>query len=621
MVYDVLMSQTFRFSPKPNKAHLIHWREWSGETFQKAQDEDKPAYLSLSAVWCHWCHVFDETTLSDPEVIDVLNNDFICIRVDADKNPHIQSRYLAGGWPTSAFLTPKGDIIVAGTYIYPNDFKSLAKKVSEYHKNNKGELYARIARIKVERGIEKESQPVTKEGLTDDIPKKVLSFIKEFFDPIHGGFGAEPKFPQPEVIEFLIKESLLGFPGEETHATEALEMAKKSLDGMLNGELWDRVEKGFFRYCTKADWTIPHFEKMLEGNAGLLKDYLLGYQTTCNESYRSAAEGIIHYTNTHLLSPTGGFYGSQDADEEYYRLDADGRCKATAPKIDECIYIDWDGQMISQYLTAYQCLASEETLERALRSLSFLREKAYKKGHGMCHYITDGEARHRGLLADQLYTIEALLSAYQITSKSEYLSWATDLMDYITHNLADRTGGGFFDVPGELASAEKLAFREKPFRENSVAARVLIRLSYLTGEEKYKKEALNTLLAFVHTFEDYSLQAALFAMAVREYLSYPVHIVIVGKKSAPDTEALHREALRVSPRQKTTRPIHPSYEVYTGALSWKIVQVLDPTTDSLELGPITFPKKESASAYICKEGSCSPPITDPAEISKILMQA
>ncbi|HHT9120900.1 MAG TPA: thioredoxin domain-containing protein [Candidatus Hypogeohydataceae bacterium YC41] len=611
----------FRFSPKPNHAHLINWKEWSEETFRQAQGEDKPIYLSLSAVWCHWCHVFDETTLSDPQVIEILNRDFICIRVDADKNPHIQSRYLAGGWPTSAFLTPRRDVIVAGTYIYPEDFRSLTAKVSEYYKQKKGELYARVARYKIEKGIERERKHVIKGGLTEEIPEKVFNFIKESYDPVHGGFGTEPKFPQAEVIEFLIKESLFCTPAAETYAQDGLEMAKNTLNSMMQSELWDTVEKGFFRYCTKADWTVPHYEKMLEGNAGLLKDYLSGYQATGNESYRSVAEGIIYYTGARLCSPSGGFYGSQDADEHYYRLDAHGRSKITPPKVDETIYTDWNGQLISQYLLAYQTFRQKEVLEKALKSLSLLKERAYEIGHGMCHYICPPEAeekRLRGLLSDQVHILEALLIAYQITAKKEYLHWAVDLMDYTIKNLGDKAGGGFFDVPEQVAASEHLYSREKPFRENSLAARILIRLYYLTGEENYKKEALNTLRTFLHNYEDYSLQAAIFALAVREYLTYPIHIVIVGMASDTNTLALHQEALQIFPSMDGFRPAFPPQVDASGALPWKLVQVLDPVTEPLRVGQLTFPQQESAVAYVCKEGTCSPPLLHPEDIKKFL---
>ena len=649
MIYPGFVPQTFRFSPRPNDAHLVHWKEWDEEAFQQAQKEDKPIYLSLSAVWCHWCHVFDETTLSDLQVIETLNRDFICIRVDADKNPHIQGRYLAGGWPTSAFLTPRRDIIVAGTYMYPEDFRSLANRVSEHYSHKKGELYARMARYKIERGIERERQRPPKEGLMEEIPREVFHFIKEFFDPVHGGFGTEPKFPQPEVIEFLIKESLFNPPAGETNVLDGLGMAQKGLDGMMKGELWDAVEKGFFRYCTKADWTVPHYEKMLEGNAGLLKDYLLGYQATGNESYRVIAEGILHYTGTCLYSPGGGFYGSQDADEEYYHLDAQGRSKAIPPVVDECIYTNWNGQIISQYLLAYQSLGHKSAsggLEKATRTLNFLKERAYRKGHGMRHYTVIGEggkatldkANDRrlkpaatevvgegdrttpdkglgGLLTDQVYTVEALLTAYQTTAKREYLQWATDLIDYTITALGDRTSGGFFDVSEEVASIEGLSSREKPFLENSAAARALIRLFYLTGQERYKKEALNVLRAFLDIYKDYSPQAATFALAVREYLTYPIRIFIVGRESDADTLALHQEALKTP----SSARVSPHGEGLEAFLAWKIVRVLDPATDLLKIGQLTFPQQESAVAYVCREGACSPPLAHPADIRKFLI--
>lgn len=625
VIYPGFVPQTFRFSPRPNNAHLIHWREWDEEAFQQAQKGDKPVYLSLGAVWCHWCHVFDETTLSDPQVIETLNRDFICIRVDADKNPHIQGRYLAGGWPTSAFLTPRRDIIVAGTYMYPEDFRSLANRVSEHYRHKKGELYARMARYKIERGIERERRRLPKEGLTEEIPRKVFNSIKKSFDPVHGGFGTEPKFPQPEVIEFLIKESLFNPPAGETNVLDGLGMAQKSLDGMMKGELWDAAEKGFFRYCTKANWTVPHYEKMLEGNAGLLKDYLLGYQATENESYRVIAEGILHYTGTRLYAPGGGFYGSQDADEEYYHLDAQERGKAIPPVIDECIYTNWNGQIVSQYLLAHQSLGHKSAsggLEKATKTLNFLKERVYEKGHGMRHYTVIGEGGSTtpnkglgGLLADQVYTVEALLTAYQTTAKREYLQWATDLIDYTITALGDRTSGGFFDVSEEVASIEGLPSREKPFLENSAAARVLIRLFYLTGQERYKKEALNALRAFLDTYEGYSLQAATFALAVREYLTYPIRIFIVGRESDADTLALHQEALKTPSSAKAS----PHGEGLEASLTWKIVRVLDPATDPLKIGQLTFPQQESAVAYVCREGTCSPPLAYPEDIRKFLV--
>jgi len=120
---------TFRFSPRPNRAAEIHWQEWSNTAFDAARQADKPVLLNLTAVWCHWCHVMDETSWSDPEIIAALNENFIAVRVDADQNPHIQDRYLSGGWPTNAFLSPDGDVLLSGTYIPPTQMKLYIKTV------------------------------------------------------------------------------------------------------------------------------------------------------------------------------------------------------------------------------------------------------------------------------------------------------------------------------------------------------------------------------------------------------------------------------------------------------------------------------------------------------------
>ncbi len=578
------------FSPRPNQAHLINWHHWDDDTFNLARKENKPVFLSIGAVWCHWCHVFDETTLSDPEVIKLLNRDFIPVRVDADKNPHIQSRYLAGGWPTNTFLTPTGDTIVSGTYMQPNDFKQLAGNVRKYYATHKGELYATIAQSKVRKSLDRESQQIPEGEPTEDIPVQVIGTIKGLFDPIHGGFGKEPKFPQQEVIELLLSEYHIR--GDK----ELLDMAAKSLDSMMESALWDKVEKGFFRYSTRSDWSEPHYEKMLEGNASLLKDYLLGYQVTGKESYREIAEGIMSYIDINLSSPGGGFYGSQDADEEYYRLDAKAREKEHPPKIDTHIYTNWNGMVISQYIRAYQALGRETYLNRAINALELLTDKAYQAGTGMYHYIADGkEAELKGLLVDQVYMADALTSAYETTSNRKYLEAAADIINCVIKDLWDRHKGGFFDIPEGSARIGNLTFREKPLIENAQAVRVLNRLFYLTGKENFHKLSGTTLKTLLNVFPDYSIQAASYALAVREYINHPIQITIIGPKRDPRTAALHKEGLSIF-------------------LPWKVIQVLDPESDPLEIGPITYPPAEEPLAYGCREGACSPPMRTPKEL-------
>ncbi|MFQ5861816.1 MAG: thioredoxin domain-containing protein [Candidatus Brocadiales bacterium] len=584
-----------RFSPRPNQAHLINWRHWDNDAFKAAQKEDKPVLLSISAVWCHWCHVFDETTLSDPEVIKLLNRDFIPVRVDADKHPHIQSRYLAGGWPTSAFLTPTGNTIVSGTYMHPKDFKELAEKVSKYYATRKGELYAKIARSKVEKSLDRERQPKPEGKLTEEIPIQVVGSIKGMFDPVHGGFGGEPKFPQPEVIELLLTEYYM------RDDEELLDIAVKSLDSMMKSELWDKVEEGFFRYSTRSDWSQPHYEKMLEGNAGLLKDYLLGYQVTGKEDYRKTAEGIISYIDSHLSSPEGGFYGSQDADEEYYKLDAKARTKESPPKVDIHLYTNWNSLVISQYIRAYQALGQKASLDRALNALNFLTNKAYQAGAGVYHYIANGEVMVRGLLVDQVCMADALVSAYETTTDRKYLETAVDIVNCAINKLEDKRKGGFFDIPEDIALVGNLTFRERPLIENSQAVRVLGKLSYLTGREDFRKLSSLALKAFLNIYPDYSIQAATYALAVREHINHPTQITIIGPKKDPRTVALHKKGLEIF-------------------LPWKVIQVLDPEKDPLEIGPVTYQPAEEPVAYVCREGVCSAPLRSTKELNDFIKE-
>src|SRR5687768_5299395 len=136
----------FRFSPRPNRAGEIHWRTWGAPAFAEAAAAGRPVLLNLSAVWCHWCHLMDETTLSDPTIITLLNSELVPIRVDADRSPHVQDRYIAGGWPTNAFLTPTGEVLWAGTYLEPDEFRKVAESVLAAWGTRRAELETEIER-------------------------------------------------------------------------------------------------------------------------------------------------------------------------------------------------------------------------------------------------------------------------------------------------------------------------------------------------------------------------------------------------------------------------------------------------------------------------------------------
>src|SRR5580698_2070821 len=191
----------FRFSPRPNRANEIAWMPWGEEAFARAASEDKPILLAISAVWCHWCHVMDETSYSDPEVIRAINKGFVPVRVDNDRRPDVNARYNMGGWPTTAFLAPDGTTITGATYMPATQMQRALAEVSGFYADHKDEIAERAREIS---GRRVAYAPAGRDELGESMVAQVVEGIAEAYDPQYGGFGEAPKFPQPEVLDFLL---------------------------------------------------------------------------------------------------------------------------------------------------------------------------------------------------------------------------------------------------------------------------------------------------------------------------------------------------------------------------------------------------------------------------------
>ena len=275
MEHDVVASR-FRFSPRPNRASEIRWREWGEEAFADARARDLPILLAISAVWCHWCHVMDETSYSTPDIIREINDRYVAIRVDNDERPDVNRRYNMGGWPTSAFLTPDGEIMHGGTYIPPDVMYGTLLTITELWREKREDIKQRIAEAMRR---EAETRAAAPGRLRGDIVDSVRALVSGQYDPQHGGFGREPKFPQPHLLRFVLDEYL------RTDAPELATMLRTTLRAMSSGGMYDRAEGGFFRYATQRDWSSPHYEKMLEENAELLALYADAHRAFPDEGY------------------------------------------------------------------------------------------------------------------------------------------------------------------------------------------------------------------------------------------------------------------------------------------------------------------------------------------------
>ena len=469
----------FHFSPRPNRAHEVRWQPWSAETFEAAQAADKPILLSISAVWCHWCHVMDETSYSDQTVIDLINDRYVPVRVDNDVRPDVNQRYNMGGWPTTAFLTPQGDILTGATYLPPEQMADALAKVSGYYRQRKPEIVARVLEGRKRAGT---AVAAGAGALDPGLVDRILGNVENAYDAAYGGFGTAPKFPQTDAIAFLAEQAVV--KGEP----RLLEMASHTLAQMAGGGSYDHVEGGFFRYSTTQDWSVPHFEKMLEDHAGLFSALALTGQS-------EILDDAVRYLDTVLRdSETGLYAGSQDADEEYYSRDAAGRSELEAPYVDRRVYVAWNCALAVAFLEADLRLGRPRLRERALQLLESVFERYSTPEGGLLH--TDGVG---GQLGDQVWGLLAAVRA-------GWSDRAGRLLQQLEERYGDPGLGGYFDHAGG-DTLGRLEQRLKPLAENSVAAIALHEL----GESERAEKALASVAGLPR---QYGLMAAIFARAL-----------------------------------------------------------------------------------------------------------
>jgi uncharacterized protein YyaL (SSP411 family) len=289
--------------------NTINWLEWCRETFARARAEDKPILLDIAATWCHWCHVMQRTTYSDPEVAELIEEQFIPVHVDTDARPDINNRYNRGGWPTTAFLTPDGDLMGGGTYIPPAQMKQQLRDYAAFYHESKAEIRRKVEKLRrKDMGKKESAEAMAEEGLDNSVVEQAVAEITAHADPRHGGFGRAPKFPHPEPITL----ALLHY--HEHHHEAMLSFAKTTLDAMAAGGVRDHIGGGFHRYAVDGAWRLPHFEKLLDVNAAMLAAYIAGYRALGDESWREVAEGIMSFMEDVLSSGGPCFYSSQNAD-------------------------------------------------------------------------------------------------------------------------------------------------------------------------------------------------------------------------------------------------------------------------------------------------------------------
>jgi uncharacterized protein YyaL (SSP411 family) len=352
---------------------------------------------------------------------------------------------------------------------------------------------------------------------------QVVAGIAEAYDPEYGGFGDAPKFPQPEVLDFLLSEWRV------TGDQRLYEMVARTMEGMSRGGMYDHVEGGFFRYSTTRDWSVPHFEKMAEDHAGLLRVLATLVFLERNEDFRTTLVSAAGFVRDVLRDADSGFFaGSQDADEEYFALPLDERRKRQAPYVDRTSYTNWTCGLAGAGCEIGRALDDDGIFGRAALTLDRVHERLMDADGLAYHYILPGGApQMRGLLTDQAAYLRALLDAHEASGEARFRDRAIAL-EAVIGRVFEAEDGGFYDRAPIEAALGRLDVPDRPIGDNGLMAESLLRLAAMTGEHAYRERAERVLALYAKTYAAAGSFGATYARALRRYLSPEVTVKIVG---------------------------------------------------------------------------------------------
>lgn len=534
----------------------VNWYPWGAEALEKSKRENKPIFLSIGYSACHWCHVMEREDFENEEVAKILNENFVCIKVDREQRPDIDSQYMlavqmmtrSGGWPLSVFLTPERKPFFGGTYFPRPEFISLLNKVVEVYTKQPDKLREsaeRVAQAMVEASKSARSGKVSSSAL-----KTAFEEMKARYDTVQGGLSPKPKFPQTPNLTFLLSYY------RKTNDKSALKMVTNTLDHMANGGIYDQIGGGFHRYSTDGIWRVPHFEKMLYDQALLVPVYLDAYQITQKPRYKQVVQETLAFLSRELRDKDGGFYSSLDADsegeegkfylwtssqvEEVLGKDAplfmaaygvtragdiegksvlhiakptsekvspqmgalkqktlEARGKRVRPRTDDKVLTNWNGLALVAFARAYTELGDPTYRETAVQIAQFLTKRMMQSGQ-LLHNYRLGQTDTAGLLEDYAFVAYGLLSLYEATHDKVWLNEAKTMVAQMTAQFEDKENGGFYATAsqGDLLTMWKDADDNATPSGNGVAALALTKLAQLTGKAEWREQAQRAVEAF-----------------------------------------------------------------------------------------------------------------------------
>jgi uncharacterized protein YyaL (SSP411 family) len=632
----------------------VDWYPWGEEALQRARAEEKPILVSIGYSACHWCHVMERESFEDPAIAALMNERFVCIKVDREERPDVDAIYMdavqamtgRGGWPLNAFLTPEGVPFYAGTYWPPQprqgmpSWSQIVVGVAKAWVEQRAEIEEAGRQI-VPRLAGAAALPPAEGEIDPAGLDAAVATLRRGYDHEHGGFSrSAPKFPAASAIEFLLRR------GER-------EMALHTLRAMASGGMYDQVGGGFARYSVDARWVIPHFEKMLYDNALLARAYLHGFQVSGEPFFARVCTETLDWALRDLRQDEGGFASALDADSEgeegrFYvwtpdevraalgddgladaalrhfgmtgapnfegrwapvraTSDPDGideikaRMRAAReqrvwPGLDDKRLTAWNALMISALADAGAALERPDYRDAAVACAEFVWRDMRDADGRLLRTYNRGQARLAAYLEDHAFMLEALLTLYETTFEPRWFAAARELAETILARFSDAERGGFFATADdhEALIARRKELEDAPIPAGaSAAAFGLLRLAALTGEHRYEEAALGVLRLLHAVAPQHPTAFGHVLQALDFHLATVKEVAIVG----PGAEPLER--------------------VVRGSFRPHVVVAGGPA-DGVPLLDGREPVDGRAAAYVCERFACLRPVTQPDELAALL---
>jgi uncharacterized protein YyaL (SSP411 family) len=658
----------------------VDWYPWGDEAFARARSERKPILLSVGYSACHWCHVMERESFEDPAIAALMNDLFVNVKVDREERPDVDDVYMRavqmltgrGGWPMTVFLTPEGEPFYGGTYFPPSDrhglpgFPRVLDAVARAWRERPADVARSVDQLRT--GLARMETGEPADGALDPtLPRRAAEALLQHVDMDQGGLGGAPKFPHAPAFQLFLRQH------RATGRRDLLEAVVLTCMRMANGGMYDQIGGGFHRYSVDARWLVPHFEKMLYDNAQIPRLYLEAWQVTRDPAQRAVVEDTLDYVLRDMRHPEGAFFSATDADSEgeegkyfvwtpdevravvdpadvdlvcrYWDISPEGnfegksiahvtvdvaqvarmfertpadaaaalarargalrraRARRVPPLRDEKILAGWNGLMIGTLAEAGRVLRLPRFVDAAAAAMDFLWTRL-DADRRLLHGWTADRPGPPAYLDDHAFLASALLDLFEATRDRRHLTRAETLAAAMDARFHDGAGGGYFFTAHD---GERLITRTKSGADgsvpsgNGVAAHALLRMHFLTGAPYYRERGEEILRLYHGEAARNPFGYTSYLQALELWAGGPVEVVIVGP--ADGTAALW---------DAVAEPFLPHRVLVAGVPGE--TETLAPARERRAVAG-------RATAYVCRQFTCSAPVHEPAALARLLAES